>query len=131
MDIELDSLIRQGKELESQIEQLTAQLARLRQEVGVRMGDRTEYYGPGVVAKKWARVRWDINKELLLNVLPAEKLDYFKEIILTKTKLDQAIKAGYVPPRLYERAVHKEQVGWNVSFKVLEEPALADERQTI
>ena len=50
---------------------------------------------------------------------------------LTKTKLDQAVKAGYLPPRLYDRAVKREQLGWNVSLKILEplESALEWERE--
>jgi hypothetical protein len=75
-----------------------------------------------VIAKKWARVHWEINKDLLLDELSYEALDYCKEVVLTKTKLDQAVKAGYLPPRLYDRAVKREQLGWNVSLKVLEPP---------
>ena len=40
--------------------------------------------------------------------------------MLTKTKLDQAVKAGYLPPRLYDRAVKREQLGWSVSLKIVE-----------
>ena len=39
-----------------------------------------------------------------------------------KEKLDQAVKAGYLPPRLYDRAVKREQLGWNVSLKILDGP---------
>jgi hypothetical protein len=84
------------------------------------MGDRREYYGHGAVAKKWARVHWEVNKALLLDELSADALDYFKEVVLTKEKLDQAVKAGYLPPRLYDRAVKRQPVGWNVSLKVLD-----------
>jgi hypothetical protein len=122
MSIELDSLIRKGKDLEVQITHLTTELARLREEIASRMGETREYYGGGVVAKKWARVRWEIHKELLLDELSPEALDYFKEVVLTKEKLDQAIKAGHLPPRLYDRAVRREHVGWNVSLKVLDAP---------
>jgi hypothetical protein len=73
----------------------------------------------GVVAKKWARVRWEINKELLLDELPPEALAYLKEVVFTKDKLDQAVRAGYLPPRLYDRAVKREDEGWRVSLKVL------------
>jgi hypothetical protein len=120
MSAQLDSLIRKSKDLEMQIEQLTAELARLHREIAGRMGDRHEYYGHGVVAKKWARVHWEVNKDLLLDELSCEALDYCKEVVLTKTKLDQAVKAGYLPPRLYDRAVRREQLGWNVSLKILE-----------
>jgi hypothetical protein len=120
MSAQLDSLIRKGKDLETQIEQLTAELARLHGEIAERMGDSHEYYGHGVVAKKLARVHWDINKDLLLDELSREALDYCKEVVLTKTKLDQAVKAGYLPPRLYDRAVKREQLGWNVHLKILE-----------
>ena len=102
------------------IEQLTAELARLHKAIAERMGDKREYYGHGVVAKKWSRVRWDVNKALLLDELSPEALDYCKEVVLTKTKLDQAVKAGYLPPRLYDRAVKREQLGWNVNLKILE-----------
>jgi hypothetical protein len=122
MSVELDSLIRKGKDLEVQITQLTTELARLREEIATRMGETREYYGGGVVAKKWARVRWEIHKDLLLDELSPEALDYFKEVVLTKEKLDQAIKAGHLPPRLYDRAVRREQVGWNVSLRVLDAP---------
>jgi hypothetical protein len=122
MSAQLDSLIRKGKDLETQIEQLTAELARLHGEIAERMGDRHEYYGHGVVAKKWARVHWEVNKDLLLDELSREALDYCKEVVLTKTKLDQAVKAGYLTPRLYNRAVKREQLGWNVNLKVLEPP---------
>jgi hypothetical protein len=122
MSIELDSLIRKGKDLEVQITHLTTELARLREEIASRMGETREYYGGGAVAKKWARVRWEIHKELLLDELSPEALDYFKEVVLTKEKLDQAIKAGHLPPRLYDRAVRREHVGWNVSLKVLDAP---------
>ena len=91
-------------------------------EIAERMGDRHEYYGHGVVAKKWARVHWEVNKDLLLDELSREALDYCKEVVLTKTKLDQAVKAGYLPPRLYDRAVKREQLGWNVNLKILEPP---------
>jgi hypothetical protein len=131
MSAQLDSLIRKSKDFERQIEQLTAELARLHGEIAERMGDRHEYYGHGVVAKKWARVHWEIDKDLLLDELSYEALDYCKEVILTKTKLDQAVKAGYLPPRLYDRAVKREQLGWNVSLKILEplESALEWERE--
>src|ERR1043166_9359971 len=120
MSGQLDSLIRKSKDLEMQIEQLTGELARLHGEIAERMGDRHEYYGHGVVAKKWARVHWEVNKDLLLDELSAEALDYCKEVVLTKTKLDQAVRAGYLPPRLYDRAIKREDQGWNVSLQVLE-----------
>jgi hypothetical protein len=119
MSAQLDSLIRKSKDLELQLEQLTAELARLHGEIADRMGDRHEYYGYGVIAKKWARVHWEINKDLLLDELSSEALAYCKEVVLTKTKLDQAVKAGYLPPRLYDRAVKREQLGWNVHLKIL------------
>jgi hypothetical protein len=122
MSIELDSLIRKGKDLETQIEQLQAELTRLRNEIARRMGDRREYYGHGIVAKKWERVHWDINKELLLDELSTGALDYLKEVVLTKEKLTQAVKAGYLPPRLYDRAVQRQAAGWNVSLKVVGAP---------
>lgn len=84
------------------------------------MGDKREYYGHGVVAKKWSRVRWDVNKALLLDELSPEALDYCKEVVLTKSKLDQAVRAGYLPPRLYDRAIKRENRGWNVSLQILE-----------
>ena len=120
MSAELDSLIRKSKALEAQIEQLTAELSQLHDAIAERMGDQREYYGHGVVAKKWARVRWDVNKALLLDELPAEALDYCKEVVLTKEKLDQAVRAGYLPPRLYDRAIKREQRGWNVSVKIID-----------
>jgi len=122
MSAQLDSLIRKGKDLETQIEQLTAELARLHGEIAERMGDRHEYYGHGVVAKKWARVHWEVNKDLLLDELSREALDYCKEVVLTKSKLDQAVRAGYLPPRLYDRAIKREDRGWNVSLQILETP---------
>jgi hypothetical protein len=125
MSAQLDSLIRKSKDLELQLEQLTAELACLHGEIADRMGDRHEYYGHGVVAKKWARVHWEINKDLLLDELSSEALAYCKEVVLTKTKLDQAVKAGYLPPRLYDRAVKRAQLGWNVHLKILEPPEKA------
>jgi hypothetical protein len=122
MSVELDSLIRKGKDLEIQIEQLNEELTRLRGEIARRMGDQREYYGKGIVAKKWARMRWQINKELLLDELSADALNYLKEVVLSKEKLMHAIKAGYLPPRLYDRAVQCEQVGWNISLKVVGTP---------
>ena len=122
MSAQLDSLIRKSKDLEMQIEHLTAELARLHGEIAERMGDRHEYYGHGVVARKWARVHWEINKDLLLDELSYEALDYCKEVVLTKTKLNQAVKAGYLPLRLYDRAVKREPRGWNVNLKILEPP---------
>jgi hypothetical protein len=122
MSVGLDSLIRKGKDLEIQIEQLNEELTRLRSEIGRRMGDQREYYGKGIVARKWARMRWQINKELLLDELSADALNYLKEVVLSKEKLTHAIKAGYLPPRLYDRAVQCEQVGWNISLKVVETP---------
>jgi hypothetical protein len=127
MSAQLDSLIRKSKDLETQIEQLTAELARLHGEIAERLGDRHEYYGHGVVARKWARVHWEVNKDLLLDELSYEALDSCKEVVLTKTKLDQAVKAGYLPPRLYHRAVKREQRGWNVNIKVLEPPESASD----
>jgi len=126
MSAELDSLIRKSKALEAQIEQLTAEISQLHDAIAERMGDRREYYGHGVVAKKWARGRWDVNKALLLDELPAEALDYCKEVVLTEEKLDQAVRAGYLPPRLYDRAIKREQRGWNVSVKIID--ALENER---
>jgi hypothetical protein len=120
MSAELDSLIRKGKALETQIEQLTAELAQLHGAIAERMGDRREYYGHGVVAKKWSRVRWEVNRALLLDELSPEALDYCKEVVLTKEKLDQAVRAGYLPPRLYDRAMKREQLGWNVSLKIID-----------
>jgi len=125
MSAQLDSLIRKSKDLETQLEQLTTELACLHEEIVERMGDSHEYYGHGVVAKKWARVHWEINKDLLLDELSREALDYCKDVVLTKTKLDQAVKAGYLPPRLYDRAVKREQLGWNVNLKILEPPESA------
>ena len=122
MSAELDALIRKANSLEMQREQLTAELTRLREAIAAQMGEEREYYGTGVVAKKWARVRWEINKELLLDALPPDALAYLKEVVFTKEKLAQAVKAGYLPPRLYDRAVKKEDEGWNVSLKVLELP---------
>jgi hypothetical protein len=122
MSDELDALIRKGKSLETQIEQLMVELSRLRQAVAARMGEKREYYGKGVVAKKWARVRWDINKALLLDQLPGEALDHFREVVFTKAKLDQAVKSGHLPPRLHDRAVTRVQEGWNVSLKCLDTP---------
>jgi ParB-like chromosome segregation protein Spo0J len=120
MAAELDALIRKGKAIETQIEQLTVELAALRDEIAARMGAQREYYGAGVVARKWARVRWEIHKELLLDELPREVLEHFKDVVFTKAKLEQALKAGYLPPRLYDRAVKRVQEGWNVSLKLLE-----------
>ena len=120
MSAELDSLIRKSKALEVQIEQLIAALTHLHEAIAERMGDRREYYGHGVVAKKWTRVRWEVNKALLLDELTPEGLDYCKEVILTKEKLDQAVRAGYLPPRLHDRAIKREQLGWNVSLKILD-----------
>src|SRR5882724_6699128 len=74
MSAELDSLIRKSKDLETQIEQLTAELSRLRAAIAEHMGDRREYHGHGVVAKKWAHVRWEVDKALLLDELSAEAL---------------------------------------------------------
>lgn len=122
MSATLDALIRKGKNLETQIEQLQTELTQLREEIADQMGEKKEYYGQGVVAKKWARVRWDIHRDLLLDELSPEALDYFKEVVFTKEKLDQAVKAGHLPPRLYDRAVKRVQEGWNVSFKVLDTP---------
>ena len=119
MSAELDALIRKANSLEMQREQLTAELTRLREAIAAQMGEEREYYGTGVVAKKWARVRWEINKALLLDALPPDALAYLKEVVFTKEKLAQAVKAGYLPPRLYDRAVKKEDEGWNVSLKVL------------
>jgi hypothetical protein len=118
--MELDSLIHKGKNLEAQIEQLHAELTQLREEIVECMGDKHEYYGQGVVAKKWARVHWEVNKALLLDELSTDALDYCKEVVLTKEKLDQAVKAGYLPPRLYDRAIKREHRGWNVSLKILD-----------
>ena len=122
MSVELDALIRKAHNLEVQIAQLTTELTRLRDAIAAQMGDDHDYYGHGVVARKWARVRWEINKELLLDELPPEALAYLKEVVFTKDKLEQAVRAGYLPPRLYDRAVKREDEGWNVSLKVLEAP---------
>ena len=127
MSAELDSLIRKSKDLEIQIEQLTAELARLHREIAERMGDKHEYYGHGVVAKKWARVYGRSIKTSYWHELSSEALAYCKEVVLTKTKLDQAVKAGYLPPRLYDRAVKREPRGWNVHLTVLEPPESAFE----
>ena len=125
MSIELDSLIRKGKALEKQIEQLKVELTQVREEVATLMQEQREYYGTGVVAKKWARVRWTIDKELLLDELHGESLNYFKEVVFTKDKLDAAVRAGHLPPRLYGLAVKKTPQGWNVSLSVLD--TVADE----
>jgi len=37
------------------------------------------------------------------------------------------VKAGYLPPRLYDRAVKREQLGWNVNLKILEPPESASD----
>jgi len=68
----------------------------------------------------WTRVRWEVNKALLLDELSPEALDYCKEVVLTKEKLDQAVRAGYLPPRLYDRAIKRAQLGWNVSLKIID-----------
>lgn len=60
------------------------------------------------------------SKDFLLDELSYEAFAYCKEVVLTKTKLDQAVKAGYLPPRLYDRAVKRGQRGWNVNLKLLE-----------
>jgi len=115
-------LIRKAHNLEVQREQLTTELTRLRDAIAAQMGEEREYYGKGVVARKRARVRWEINRELLLDELPPDALAYLKEVVFTKEKLEQAVRAGYLPPRLYDRAVKKEDEGWNVSLKVLPVP---------
>jgi hypothetical protein len=120
---DLDALIRKGKSLEMQLGQLTAELSALREQIAQRMGAQREYYGHGVVAKKWARVRWEVNTALLLDELPREALDYFKDVVFTKEKLDRAVQAGHLPPRLYDRAVKRSQEGWNVSLKILDAQA--------
>jgi len=125
MSAELDALIRKAHNLEVQREQLTTELTQLRDAIAARMGEEREYYGTGVVAKKRARVHWEINKELLLDELPPDALAYLKEVVFTKEKLDHAVKAGYLPPRLYDRAVQKEAEGWTVSLKVLALPTPA------
>ena len=127
MVTELDTLIRKGKVLETQIEQLTAELAQLREAIAAHMGEQKEYYGQGVVARKWERVRWDIDKELLLDELSEAALDYLKEVVFTKEKLDQALKAGHLPPRLYDRAMKRLHAGWNVSIKLLDASDAAPE----
>ena len=127
MSAELDALIRKAHNLEVQRAQLTTELTQLRNAIAAQMGAEREYYGTGVVAKKRARVRWEINKALLLDELPPDALTYLKEVVFTKEKLDQAVKAGYLPPRLYDRAVQKEAEGWNVSLKVLTSPTLASD----
>lgn len=121
----IDTLIHKGLQLEEQIAQLTAELSQVREAIAARLGERREYYGQGVLARKWARVRWHINKELLLDELPREALDYLKEVVFTKEKLRQAVQAGYLPPRLHDRAVKQEREGWNVSFRRLEAPPAA------
>jgi hypothetical protein len=130
---ELDALIRKVKDLETQLAHLTAELAAQREEIARQMGAQREYYGHGVVARKWARVRWEINTALLLDELPREALDYCKEVVFTKEKLDQAVQAGHLPPRLYDRAVERLQEGWNVSLKTLDipEPELDWEREPL
>ena len=62
------------------------------------------------------------NRDLLLDELSSKALAYCKEVVLTRTKLDQAVKAGYLPLRLYDHAVKREQFGWNVHLKILEPP---------
>ncbi|MBI1987297.1 MAG: hypothetical protein HYS70_02980 [Nitrospinae bacterium] len=114
---ELDSLIRTGLKLEEQIAGLTEQLSQIRERIARLMGSSNEYVGHGVMTRKWARVRWDININLLLDELPREALEYFKEVVITKEKLDHAVKAGQLLPRLYDRAVRKKEEGWNVTFK--------------
>jgi hypothetical protein len=124
MSAELDALIRKAKNLEIQIEQLTTELTQLRGTIAAQMGEDREYYGHGVVAKKWARVHWEINKALLLDELSPDAIAYLKEVVFTKGKLDQAVKDGHLPPRLYDRAVKQEDEGWNVSLKVLALPSV-------
>jgi hypothetical protein len=41
-------------------------------------------------------------------------------VVLTKEKLDQAVRAGYISPRLYDSAIKREQLGWNVSVKIID-----------
>jgi hypothetical protein len=124
MSAELDALIRKAKNMEVQIEQLTTELARLCDAIAEQMGEEREYYGHGVVARKRARIHWEINKALLLDELSPDAIAYLKEVVLTKGKLDQAVKAGYLPPRLYDRAVKQEDEGWTVSLKVLAVPSV-------
>ena len=125
MSTEIDALIRKAKTLELQIAQLSTELSQLRDAIATQMGAEREYYGKGVVAKKWARVRWEINKALLLDELSPEALAYLKEVVFNKAKLEQAVKAGHLPPRLYDRAIKKIEEGWNISVKVLELPGPA------
>jgi hypothetical protein len=125
---ELDALIRQGKAMETRIDRLIAELSRLRQEIALRLGEHGEYHGTGVVAKKSARTYWDINLAMLLDELPDDVLERFKEVVFTKDKLDWAVKAGYVSPSLYDRAVRRVQHGWNISLKVLETPGSEPDR---
>ncbi|MBI2875829.1 MAG: hypothetical protein HYY20_02990 [Candidatus Tectomicrobia bacterium] len=133
MPEELDNLIRLGLKLEEQIAGLNAQLSQVRERIADLMGGSREYVGQGVMARKWARVRWDINTHLLLDELPRESLEYFKEVVITKEKLDQAVRAGQLPPRLHDRAVRKMEEGWNVTFKPSgqEERRLEERRREI
>lgn len=120
MITEIDDLIHRGKALEDQIDQLTHELARVRDAIAARMGTQVEYYGQGVTARKWERVKWEIDKELLLEELSPAALDSLKEVVFTKSKLEQSLKAGHIPPRLYHRALQRLSAGWNVSFKILD-----------
>src|SRR6516165_1446053 len=123
MSAELDALIRKAHNLEAQRDQLATELTRLRAAIAVQMGAEREYYGKGVVAKKHARVRWEINKELLLDELSPDALAYLKEVVFTKEKLDQAIRAASPPPRLNARAGPKEDEGGTVTLNFLTSPS--------
>ena len=64
------------------------------------------------------------HKELLLDELSAAAIDYLKEVTCTKDKFDQAVKAGYLLPRLYDRAIKRVHEWWNVSLKLLDTPSV-------
>jgi hypothetical protein len=51
------------------------------------------------------------SKDFLLDELSYEAFAYCKEVVLTKTKLDQAVKAGY-PPSAPVRSCGETRAAW-------------------
>ncbi len=41
-------------------------------------------------------------------------------VVLTKERLDQAVRGNYIPPRLYDRAIKRGRLGWNVSVNIID-----------
>lgn len=104
-------------DLQLEIDAAQKALAACKAELATCMGDQKMLVYRGLVAKKWPNVRYSVDSTYLVNSLPAEVLDWFREPVITKDKMERAVRAGVMAPAVFKKAVERQEKGWVVSVQ--------------